>query len=71
MYLKPIPKFKLNEELIKYNQNEIKSERNDLLEEIKNWHDAKKTRLQNPKKETCRKIMANIFNPPPQKKTPS
>ena len=46
---------KLNEELIKYNQNEIKSERDDLLEEIKNWHDAKKPRLQNPKKETCRK----------------
>uniref|UniRef100_A0A8H9YN78 Uncharacterized protein n=1 Tax=Pseudomonas tritici TaxID=2745518 RepID=A0A8H9YN78_9PSED len=41
---------KLNEELIKYNQNEIKSDRDDLLETIKNWYDAK-----NPDFKTLRK----------------
>ncbi|PSM60608.1 hypothetical protein C3K52_19335 [Citrobacter freundii] len=32
---------KLNEELIKYNQNEIESDRDDFLGTIKNWYDAK------------------------------
>ncbi len=41
---------KLNEELIKYNQNEIKSNRDALLETIKNWYNAK-----NPDFKTLRK----------------
>ncbi|MDM3095177.1 hypothetical protein OGV98_20960 [Citrobacter sp. Cf136] len=32
---------KLNEELIKYNQNEIESDRDNFLGTIKNWYDAK------------------------------